>query len=98
MIYKYRWMIENLFKQIKQNFPIRYFWGNNENAIKMQIFCVLIAQILMVVVRKKAKVKKSFANMITFIRQHILSFIDLIEYITDALTAWKRKNAPPSIF
>ena len=93
LIYKYRWMIENLFKQIKQNFPIRYFWGNNENAIKMQIFCVLIAQILMVVVRKK-----SFVNMITFIRQHILSFIYLIEYISDALTAWKRKNAPPSIF
>ena len=91
-------MIENLFKQIKQNFPISYFWGNNENAIKMQIFCVLIAQILMVVVRKKANVKKSFANMITFIRQHILGFIDLIEYISDALKACKRKNAPPSIF
>jgi IS4 transposase len=26
-IYKNRWMIELLFKQIKQNFPLRYFWG-----------------------------------------------------------------------
>lgn len=43
-IYKTRWMIELLFKQIKQNFPLRYFWGNSENAIKIQIFCVLIAQ------------------------------------------------------
>jgi hypothetical protein len=25
LIYKYRWMIELLFKQIKQNFPLRYF-------------------------------------------------------------------------
>jgi len=25
-IYKNRWMIEILFKQIKQNFPLRYFW------------------------------------------------------------------------
>src|SRR2546428_2123591 len=40
LIYKCRWMIELLFKQIKQNFPLRYFWGENENAIKMQIYCV----------------------------------------------------------
>ncbi len=33
-IYKNRWMIELLFKQIKQNFPLRYFWGNSTNAIK----------------------------------------------------------------
>ena len=43
LIYKCRWMIELLFKQIKQNFPLRYFWGNSENAIKMQVYCVLIA-------------------------------------------------------
>ncbi|GAC1426407.1 MAG: hypothetical protein NVSMB7_02870 [Chitinophagaceae bacterium] len=61
LIYKCRWMIELLFKQIKQNFPLRYFWGNSENAIKMQVYCVLIAQLLMVVIRKKAATKKSFA-------------------------------------
>ncbi len=53
LIYKYRWMIEILFKQIKQNFPLRYFWGNSENAIKMQVYCVLIAQLLIVVIAKK---------------------------------------------
>ncbi len=63
---------------------------------KTQISCVLIAQILMVVVRKK--VKKCFANMITSIRQYILSFIDWIEYITEKLKAWKRKNAPIVFF
>ncbi len=57
LIYKYRWMIELLFKQIKQNFPIRYFWGESENAIKIQVYCVLIAQLLMVVIRKKAETK-----------------------------------------
>src|SRR5690606_17660934 len=76
-IYKNRWMIELLFKQIKQNFPLRYFWGESSNAIKMQIYCVLIAQLLMVVIRKKAKTKKSFANMITVIRLHLMSYVDL---------------------
>jgi len=32
-IYKNRWMIELLFKQIKQNFPLRYFWGESPNAL-----------------------------------------------------------------
>ena len=58
-IYKNRWMIELLFKQIKQNFPLRYFWGESPNPIKMQVYCVLIAQLLMVVIRKKAATKKS---------------------------------------
>ena len=39
-IYKNRWMIELLFKQIKQNFPLRYFWGESSNAIKMQVYRV----------------------------------------------------------
>jgi hypothetical protein len=41
-LYKIRWQIELLFKQLKQNFPLRYFLGDNENAIKIQIYCVLI--------------------------------------------------------
>jgi len=33
-IYKNRWMIELLFKQIKQNFPLRYFWGKAQTPLK----------------------------------------------------------------
>ena len=36
-LYKIRWQIELLFKQLKQNFPLKYFLGDNENAIKIQI-------------------------------------------------------------
>jgi hypothetical protein len=92
LIYKYRWMIELLFKQIKQNFPIRYFWGNSENAIKIQVYCVLIAQLLMVVIRKKAETKKSFANMITVIRLHLMSYVNLFEFIRDTYKAWRKMN------
>jgi hypothetical protein len=98
LIYKYRWMIELLFKQIKQNFPLRYFWGNSENAIKTQVYCVLIAQLLMVVIRKKAATKKSFANMITVIRLHLMSYVSLLEFIKDTYKAWRSmSNSPPLI-
>jgi hypothetical protein len=89
-IYKNRWTIELLFKQIKQNFPLRYFWGESPNAIKMQVYCVLIAQLLMVVIRKKAATKKSFANMITVIRLHLTSYVGLMEFIKDTYKAWRK--------
>jgi hypothetical protein len=97
-IYKCRWMIELLFKQIKQNFPLNYFWGNSSNAIKIQIYTVLIVQLLMVVIRKKTETKKSFANMITVIRLHLMSYIDLFEFIKDTHRAWRKANAPPNLF
>ena len=92
LIYKNRWMIELLFKQIKQNFPLRYFWGESENAIKIQVYCVLIAQLLMVVIRKKAMTKKSFANMITVIRLHLMSYVELFEFIKDTYKAWRKQE------
>lgn len=91
-IYKNRWMIELLFKQIKQNFPLRYFWGESSNAIKSQVYCVLIAQLLMVVIRRKAATKKSFANVITVIRLHLMSYVELLEFIRDTYKAWRKTH------
>ncbi|GJQ33900.1 MAG: hypothetical protein HBSAPP04_27390 [Ignavibacteriaceae bacterium] len=97
-IYKNRWMIELLFKQIKQNFPLRYFWGESTNAIKMQVYCVLIAQLLMVVIRKKAATKKSFGNMITVIRLHLTSYVELLAFIKDTYKAWRKTYNTPDLF
>ena len=91
-------LIELLFKQIKQNFPLRYFWGESPNAIKMQVYCVLIAQLLMVVIRKKAVTKKSFANMITVIRLHLTSYVGLLDFIKDTYKAWRKTDNAPFAF
>src|SRR5690554_3746997 len=37
-IYKQRWQIELMFKRLKQNFPLKYFLGDNQNAIEIQIW------------------------------------------------------------
>ena len=51
-IYRKRWEIELLFKQIKQNFPLKYFYGESANAIKIQIWVTLIANFLLMLMRK----------------------------------------------
>lgn len=96
LIYKYRWQIELLFKQIKQNFPLKYFWGESENAIRIQIYCVLIAQLLMVVIKKKSLSKKAFANIVTVVRLHLMSYVELFAFIKDTYKAWRNSaNSPP---
>lgn len=42
-LYKKRWGIELLFKKMKQNLLLHYFYGENENAIRTQVWCTLIA-------------------------------------------------------
>ena len=59
-LYKKRWGIELLFKKMKQNFQLHYFYGENENAIRTQIWCTLIAQLLMTVIQKWLKQRKPF--------------------------------------
>ncbi|MEI6123893.1 MAG: transposase [Bacteroidota bacterium] len=54
-IYKLRWQIELLFKQLKQNFPLKYSLGENENAIKIQIYYALTCNLLMSVIQKILK-------------------------------------------
>jgi putative transposase len=46
-LYKSRWQIELLFRWIKQHLRIRKFLGNNENAIRLQIFAAMIAYVLL---------------------------------------------------
>lgn len=60
----------------------------------MQVYCVLVGQLLMVVIRKKAATKKSFANMITVIRLHLISSVSLLDFIKDTYKAWI-KTTPP---
>ena len=68
-------MIELFFQTDKTELSLALFLRASLNAIKMQVYCVLIAQLLMVVIRKKAATKKSFANMITVIRLHLMSYV-----------------------
>ena len=35
-IYKRRWAIKTLYKQLKQNFPLHFFYGESVNAIQIQ--------------------------------------------------------------
>lgn len=89
-IYKTRWQIELLFKQIKQNFPLKYFLGDNENAIKIQIYCTLIANLLMTVIQKKLKRSWAFSNLVSFCKIHLFNYIHLLNFLENPDKDWQK--------
>lgn len=80
-LYKQRWAIETVFKRIKQNYPLRTFLGDSENAIKIQIWCALIADLLLKVIQNRTRKKWSFANLASMIRLHLMNYIHLIKFL-----------------
>jgi len=80
-IYKRRWQIELLFKRIKQNMPLQYFLGDNENAIKIQIFSTLIADLLLKIVLTGVKRRWAFSNLASMVRLHLMNYTHLIKFL-----------------
>lgn len=89
-IYKMRRQIELLFKQLKQNFPLKYFLGDNENVIKIQIYCALIANLLMTVIKKTLKRKWAFSNLVSFCKIHLFNYIYLIKFLEKPDQNWQK--------
>jgi len=89
-LYKLRWQIELLFKQLKQNFPLKYFLGDNENAIKVQIYCTLIANLLMTVIQKTLKRSWAFSNLVSFCKIHLFNYIHLLNFLENPDKDWQK--------
>jgi hypothetical protein len=90
-LYKIRWQIEMLFKQLKQNFPLKYFLGDNENAIKIQIFCALIVNLLLTVVQKRVRERRwAFSNLVSFCRIHLFNYIHLMRFLENPEKDWRK--------
>ena len=94
LIYKKRWQIELLFKQLKQNFPLKFFLGDNENAIKIQIWCTLIVNLLLTVIHKKIKRKWAFSNLASFCRLHLFNYIHLMKFLENPEKDWIKEYDP----
>lgn len=80
-IYRRRWQIESLFKQIKQNFPLRYFYGESANAIKIQIWVTLIANLLLSVLQSTLQRHWSFSGLATMVRIVLMYYLHLEKFL-----------------
>ena len=79
-IYRRRWQIESLFKQIKQNFPLRYFYGESDNAIKIQIWVTLIANLLLSLLQSSIERRWSFSGLATMVRIVLMEYLNMNKF------------------
>ena len=94
-IYKRRWQIELLFKRLKQNFPLKYFLGDSVNAIEIQIWVSLIAQLLLLVIKSQTTKKWAFSNLMSVIRFHLMTYIDLFKFLNNPNSGWDALSTKP---
>ena len=99
-IYRQRWEIELLFKQMKQNFPLKYFYGESANAIKIQIWVTLIANLLLMVMQKGLKRQWSFSGLATMVRITLMYYVDFYSLFNNPEKDWEillqeTSGAPP---
>jgi hypothetical protein len=104
-IYRKRWEIELLFKQMKQNFPLKYFYGESANAIKIQIWVTLIANFLLMLMRKGLRRSWSFSGLATMVRITLMYYVDFYSLFNYPEKDWeaylkeKAESPPePSLF
>ena len=100
-IYRLRWAIESLYKQLKQNFPLHFFYGDSVNAIQVQTWVVLIANLLITVLSRSIKRNCAFSQVVTMIRLTLMYYIDFIRFMEKPDRTWndivakETQKAPP---
>ncbi len=101
LLYKKRWEIELLFKKIKQNFPLQYFYGDNQNAIQIQIWCTLIALLLITFMKRQLTKSWSFSNLVSLLQKHLFTYAKFTDFFNNvdvfAKDFVKNKGTPEEI-
>jgi hypothetical protein len=72
MLYKKRWQVELFFKWIKQHLYIKSFWGNSENAVRIQIYCAISAYCLVAIAEHDCRLNRSMFDALRILRGSLI--------------------------
>ncbi len=80
-IYKRRWQIELFFKWLKGHFKVKKFLSTSENGVKIQIWCALIAYILLKLIQKECQISISTYELLRIIEGSLFHRINLFKVL-----------------
>ena len=81
-LYKKRWEVELFFKWMKQHLKIKSFWGTTLNAVKIQMYCAIIAYCLVAIIGNKLKVDRSIYEHLQILSISLLDKTPVREMLT----------------
>lgn len=81
-LYKKRWEVEIFFKWLKQNLRIKSFWGTTMNAVKIQIYCAIIAYCMVAIIGSTLKVDRRIYEILQILSISLLDKTPVKELLT----------------
>jgi IS4 transposase len=75
-IYRQRWDIEVFFRFLKQQLGIKHLINRSENGVQIQIYCALIAAILLLVFKITNKISGYKTAKLLFAEQLFILFVN----------------------
>jgi hypothetical protein len=81
-LYKKRWAVELFFKWMKQHLKIKSFWGTTLNAVKIQMYCAVIAYCLVALVGNRLKVDRTIYEILQILSFSLLDKTPIKEILT----------------
>jgi hypothetical protein len=91
-LYKHRWDIEVLFKQLKQNFELGWFFSDSPEGIKTQVWVALIANLIFTVINRQVKKCELFITIVSMASNNLGSYISLIKLLKNRHPTGNERN------
>ena len=66
--------------------------GVISDQITMQIYCVLIVNLLLTIVQKQLKRPWAFSNPVSFCRIHLFNYIHLLRFLENPEKDWQKSS------
>lgn len=82
-LYKERWKVELFFKWIKQHLKVKSFWGQNPNAVKIQIYSAIIAYCLVAICGSELKSKRKIYEILQILSISLFDKTPVKEMLTN---------------
>ncbi len=83
LLYRYRWQVELFFKWIKQHLRVKRFWGDSENAVRIQIHVAIITYCLVAIIGHDLKLDRPVFEVMRILGSSLLVKDDLLELFTE---------------
>jgi transposase len=72
LLYRYRWQVELFFKWIKQHLRVKSFWGQSENAVRIQIHVAIITYCLVAIIEHDLKLDRPVFEVMRILGNSLL--------------------------
>ena len=82
LLYRYRWQVELFFKWIKQHLRVKRFWGDSENAVRIQIHVAIITYCLIAIIEHDLKLERPVFEVMRILSSALLVKDNLLELFT----------------